>query len=126
MQILRSNYGNNHLMIIFEQGGCITDVTANNLILALEPEAASLCCRRPAIAGYRSEDGITFPPDTVYLLLDCGGEWYADVLAQMHPLSVSPYVSEFLFSSNRSLFLLSNILFDFFSYSHINFLLCNI
>ena len=61
------------IALFLEQGGCITDVNANNLMLALEPEAASLCCRRPSIAGYQGEDGVAFPQETIYLLLDCGG-----------------------------------------------------
>ena len=63
-----------NLNYALSQGGCISDVNAKNLMLSLEPEAASLCCRRPATAGYQSEDGIAFPPDTKYLVLDCGGE----------------------------------------------------
>ena len=55
------------------QGGCITETNDDNLILALEPEAASLCCRRPLVAGYRTAKGIKFPPDTKYLVIDCGG-----------------------------------------------------
>jgi len=41
-------------------------LTYKGLILALEPEAAALCCRK-------NRTQLTFKPGTKYLVLDCGG-----------------------------------------------------
>ena len=63
-----------HLYLTFySQAGCIVGKDSKKLIIALEPEAASLCCRRMSLAQYGDKKGISFPKGTKYLILDCGG-----------------------------------------------------
>jgi hypothetical protein len=48
------------------------------LLIALEPEAASLCCRHlpmNAIGG-GSCNFVPFAPDSKYLVFDAGGKFY--------------------------------------------------
>ena len=47
---------------------------AKHLVIALEPEAASMCCRRLNIAQYEGKEKYAFPMGTKYMVLDCGGE----------------------------------------------------
>ena len=85
-------------------------------MLALEPEAASLCCRRPSIAGYRGDDGVAFPPDTMYLLLDCGGA--ISYLSQFLFLSLAPFRHSFnhLYPCFKVLFYINLQLFTTLTY----------
>ena len=47
---------------------------SKQLRIALEPEAASLCCRRLGVAQYEDLDGELLLEENVkYLILDCGG-----------------------------------------------------
>ena len=46
---------------------------AKNMVIALEPEAASVCCHRLNIAQYNGKEKYTFPHGTKYMVLDCGG-----------------------------------------------------
>ncbi|KAK3584377.1 hypothetical protein CHS0354_001304 [Potamilus streckersoni] len=60
------------------RGGLIDDVHSNRLVIALEPEAASLYCRTlPAntFLGYDEDSGMKpkFEPGTKYLVVDAGG-----------------------------------------------------
>ena len=62
------------LTLLFDdKAGCIDTKNSRNLMIALEPEAASLCCRRLSIANYASSEGIKFLPGMQYMVLDCGG-----------------------------------------------------
>ena len=50
---------------------------SHQLVIALEPECASLYCRRLKCAEFINEpeeDTIAFVPGTKYLVIDCGGK----------------------------------------------------
>lgn len=59
------------------QAGIISDVNSRSLVIALEPEAASLHCRRLDVHGFVGEDEYreaNFKTGTKYLVIDAGGE----------------------------------------------------
>ena len=67
------------------QAGCIPKKDSRQLIIALEPEAASLFCRRLHLARFEQDDDkISFKKGTKYLILDCGG-MYNKVIKQVTP-----------------------------------------
>ena len=45
----------------------------DNLLIALEPEAASFYCRTQETARFANPEGITFRNGTTYIILDLGG-----------------------------------------------------
>ncbi|KAM9344464.1 heat shock 70 kDa protein 12A-like [Pholidichthys leucotaenia] len=59
------------------QAGIVTTKTEGNLIIALEPEAASVWCKKLAADGFitLNHDGVTLDqqPGTQYIVVDCGG-----------------------------------------------------
>ena len=64
---------------LFQQGGLIDNVYSNQLVIALEPEAASLYCRTLPASTFSSnkestETKATFEPGTKYLVVDAGGK----------------------------------------------------
>ena len=59
------------------QAGIISDVTSRGLVIALEPEAASLHCRRLDVHDFVGEDEYreaNFQTGTKYLVIDAGGQ----------------------------------------------------
>ena len=64
----------------FSQGGLITSKHSDQLLIALEPEAASLHCRKlpgSTFVGCSQPEGNkpTFEPGTKYLVVDAGGKF---------------------------------------------------
>ena len=59
------------------QAGLVTDLNSDSLILALEPEAASVWCKKLPSDGFISEgvgeDTLEQAPGTKYMVVDCGG-----------------------------------------------------
>ncbi|XP_048860109.1 heat shock 70 kDa protein 12A-like [Brienomyrus brachyistius] len=59
------------------QAGLVTESNPNQLILALEPEAASVWCKQLPREGFvaegRSEDTLEQTSGTQYIVVDCGG-----------------------------------------------------
>ena len=59
------------------QAGLVEDILSQNLIIALEPEAASLYCRTLAMdkfMGMAGEQGdMVMKPGEKYAIVDCGG-----------------------------------------------------
>uniref|UniRef100_A0A3B3WPB0 Heat shock 70 kDa protein 12A n=1 Tax=Poecilia mexicana TaxID=48701 RepID=A0A3B3WPB0_9TELE len=59
------------------QAGIVTDGTENNLVFALEPEAASVYCKKLPSEGFiaenRGESKLDQSPGTQYIIVDCGG-----------------------------------------------------
>ncbi|XP_047225665.1 heat shock 70 kDa protein 12A-like [Girardinichthys multiradiatus] len=59
------------------QAGIMTDGTENNLVFALEPEAASVYCKKLPSEGFvadtRTENKLDRSPGTRYIIVDCGG-----------------------------------------------------
>uniref|UniRef100_A0A087X6I9 Heat shock protein family A (Hsp70) member 12A.2 n=1 Tax=Poecilia formosa TaxID=48698 RepID=A0A087X6I9_POEFO len=59
------------------QAGIITEGTEDKLVIALEPEAASIWCKKlPTdgfIAEHQKENKIAESPGTQYIVVDCGG-----------------------------------------------------
>ncbi|XP_038164101.1 heat shock 70 kDa protein 12A-like [Cyprinodon tularosa] len=60
------------------KAGIVTKDTENKLVIALEPEAASLCCKKLPAEGFISvnqKENPTFAdsPGTRYIVVDCGG-----------------------------------------------------
>ncbi|KAM9343935.1 uncharacterized protein KZ484_016320 [Pholidichthys leucotaenia] len=59
------------------QAGIVTKGTKDNLVIALEPEAASVLCKRLPADGFITlkHDGVTLDqqPGTQYIVVDCGG-----------------------------------------------------
>lgn len=65
--------------ILLLQGELVDKVDSDKLVIALEPEAASLhCFQLPEMSILSSEDKITskpvFGPGTKYLVVDAGGK----------------------------------------------------
>lgn len=59
------------------QAGLVTDLNSDSLILALEPEAASVWCKKLPSDGFIAEeineDTLEQTPGTKYMVVDCGG-----------------------------------------------------
>ncbi|KAG7462520.1 hypothetical protein MATL_G00185620 [Megalops atlanticus] len=59
------------------QAGLVSESNSKDLIIALEPEAASVWCRQLPCKGFVSEgsqtDKLEDTPGTQYIVLDCGG-----------------------------------------------------
>ncbi|KAM4560849.1 heat shock 70 kDa protein 12A-like [Fundulus diaphanus] len=59
------------------QAGLVTKGNSNKLIIALEPEAASVHCKKLPSDGFiaenRGEDKLDQSPGTQYIVVDCGG-----------------------------------------------------
>ncbi|KAM4730618.1 heat shock 70 kDa protein 12A-like [Anableps anableps] len=59
------------------QAGIVTDGTENNLVFALEPEAASVYCKKLPSEGFiaekQGENKLDQSPGTQYMIVDCGG-----------------------------------------------------
>ncbi|XP_023193068.1 heat shock 70 kDa protein 12A-like [Xiphophorus maculatus] len=59
------------------QAGIVTEGTENNLVFALEPEAASVYCKKLPSEGFIAENGgeskLNQSPGTQYIIVDCGG-----------------------------------------------------
>uniref|UniRef100_A0AAU0MTL2 Heat shock protein family A member 12 variant X11 n=1 Tax=Urechis unicinctus TaxID=6432 RepID=A0AAU0MTL2_UREUN len=57
------------------QAGLVEETDSGNLILALEPEAASLCCQKLPLAKFamRGDSSVKLSTGTKYLVLDAGG-----------------------------------------------------
>ncbi|XP_054908892.1 heat shock 70 kDa protein 12A-like [Poeciliopsis prolifica] len=59
------------------QAGIVTEGTQNNLVFALEPEAASVYCKKLPSEGFiaenRGESKLDQSPGTQYIVVDCGG-----------------------------------------------------
>ncbi|MED6240467.1 hypothetical protein ATANTOWER_021570 [Ataeniobius toweri] len=59
------------------QAGLVTKGNSDKLVIALEPEAASVFCKKlPSdgfIADSRGEDRLDQSPGTQYIVVDCGG-----------------------------------------------------
>ncbi|XP_038134001.1 heat shock 70 kDa protein 12A-like [Cyprinodon tularosa] len=60
-----------------KQAGIVTEGRENNLLIALEPEAASIWCMKLPPEGFISEihskDTLDESPGTRYIVVDCGG-----------------------------------------------------
>ena len=55
----------------------MTSKESKQLLIALEPEAASLFCRRLNLVQFDCDQSdISFKPGTKYLVIDAGGELY--------------------------------------------------
>ncbi|MED6252349.1 hypothetical protein ATANTOWER_010499 [Ataeniobius toweri] len=58
------------------QAGIMTDGTENNLVFALEPEAASVYCKKLPSEGFvaenQGENKLDQSPGTRYIIVDCG------------------------------------------------------
>ncbi|XP_038132738.1 heat shock 70 kDa protein 12A-like [Cyprinodon tularosa] len=65
-----------YLIIIF-QAGIVTEGTEDKLVIALEPEAASVWCKKLPSNGFitqsQSRDALDQTPGTQYIVVDCGG-----------------------------------------------------
>ena len=48
-------------------------------MIALEPEAAAMCCRIEELAQYMDNPEVSFAVGRKYLVLDCGGKQHKDV-----------------------------------------------
>lgn len=61
------------------QGGLIDTLYSNQLVIALEPEAASLYCRTLSVSTFLSTGDDTTKPSfesgTKYLVVDAGGNY---------------------------------------------------
>ncbi|KAL4009204.1 hypothetical protein ACER0C_003056 [Sarotherodon galilaeus] len=57
------------------QAGIITEGTQHHLIIALEPEAASVWCKRLPADGFitKNHDGRSLSQGTQFMVVDCGG-----------------------------------------------------
>uniref|UniRef100_A0A087Y532 Heat shock protein family A (Hsp70) member 12A.2 n=1 Tax=Poecilia formosa TaxID=48698 RepID=A0A087Y532_POEFO len=59
------------------KAGIVTEGTENNLVFALEPEAASVYCKKLPSEGFiaenRNESKLDQSPGTQYIIVDCGG-----------------------------------------------------
>ncbi|XP_007542601.2 heat shock 70 kDa protein 12A-like [Poecilia formosa] len=59
------------------QAGIITEGDDDNLVIALEPEAASVWCKKLPADGFitknHSRDSLDQTPGTQYIIVDCGG-----------------------------------------------------
>ncbi|XP_023192406.1 heat shock 70 kDa protein 12A-like, partial [Xiphophorus maculatus] len=68
------------------QAGIVSEGTKHNLVFALEPEAASVHCKKLPLEGFiaenRGESKLDQSPGTRYIVVDCGGGSY--------PLSSAP------------------------------------
>ena len=60
------------------QAGLIKNENSDNLVIALEPEAASLYCRELDITDFLKprpgREGMNMKKGTVYMILDAGGK----------------------------------------------------
>ncbi|XP_028673332.1 heat shock 70 kDa protein 12A-like [Erpetoichthys calabaricus] len=60
-----------------KQAGLVNEINSEKLLLALEPEAASLWCRQLPSSGFVAENNsgatIQNAPGTQYVVVDCGG-----------------------------------------------------
>ena len=65
-------------MSLHLQAGLIKEQNSKMLVIALEPEAASLYCRGLDIEHFVSGDGevksVSFKPGTNYMVIDAGGK----------------------------------------------------
>ncbi|XP_014882501.1 heat shock 70 kDa protein 12A-like, partial [Poecilia latipinna] len=65
------------------QAGIVTDGTENNLVLALEPEAALVYCKKLPSEGFiaenRGESKLDQSPGTQYIVVNCGGMTFSMV-----------------------------------------------
>uniref|UniRef100_A0A4W6BRX3 Heat shock protein family A (Hsp70) member 12A.2 n=1 Tax=Lates calcarifer TaxID=8187 RepID=A0A4W6BRX3_LATCA len=59
------------------QAGIVTKGTENKLVIALEPEAASVWCKKLPAEGFITQnhggDSLEHSPGTQYIVVDCGG-----------------------------------------------------
>ena len=58
------------------QGGLINTEESDDLLIVLEPEAASLYCRGLDMKHFENEsagDELSMPEGTIYMLIDAGG-----------------------------------------------------
>jgi hypothetical protein len=74
-----------HFYLIYKQGSLIETTHSNQLLIALEPEAASLYCKQlPAetFLGNAEEQMAkpNFEPGTKYLIVDAGGKNFVVIL----------------------------------------------
>ena len=53
------------------KAGMISEVESRQLVIALEPEAASFFCRQLDMSKF--ERKLCFPSGTKFMILDCGG-----------------------------------------------------
>ena len=63
---------------VFVQAGLVDDILSQHLIIALEPEAASLYCRTLGADKFldmSATDGeMAMKPGDKYMIVDCGGK----------------------------------------------------
>ena len=62
--------------MFIRQAGLIDKVDSDNLLLALEPEAAAIHCRSLDITEFDSGKEVkevNMPPNTIYMIVDAGG-----------------------------------------------------
>ena len=60
------------------QSGCIKSKDSKQLIIALEPEAASFHCRQLDLSPFQDSE-LCFPSGLRYLVLDCGGKHHSKI-----------------------------------------------
>ena len=69
------------------QAGIVTESQSKKLIIALEPEAASIWCRQLPPDGFIEEnsaqDTIQQNPGTQYIVADCGGMLFCEMYADL-------------------------------------------
>ena len=74
-----AEYTYSYFRPLFQVGACTTDIMSQNLIIALEPEAASLYCRTLAMGKFTGMRGVrgemAMKPGEKYIIVDCGGMW---------------------------------------------------
>lgn len=77
MKVIYNNILITNTYYFLLQGGLIEEVYSNQLVIALEPEAASLHCRTLSFGKFMSggDPGTrpSFEPGTKYLVVDAGG-----------------------------------------------------
>ena len=80
-------------MVIF-QGGLVTETDSSKLIIALEPEAASVWCKQLPSDGFISEgldqEILEQKPGTQYIVADCGG---TGLILHSNPVQSKLYLS---------------------------------
>ncbi|GLD68508.1 heat shock 70 kDa protein 12A-like protein [Lates japonicus] len=64
-------------MALYGKAGIVTKGTEDRLVIALEPEAASVWCKKLPAEGFISQnhggDSLEHSPGTQYIVDDCGG-----------------------------------------------------
>ena len=76
------------------QGGLVTETDSSKLIIALEPEAASVWCKQLPSDGFISEgldnEILEQKPGAQYIVVDCGGK---GLILYRNPVQSKLYLS---------------------------------